>query len=324
MIIRPIFAVILVFILSGISWGAELKKLRVLKMPYISFAPIFVAEEEGYFRAEGLDIEFVHMRRSSQAIPLLVKGRFDVSAGTTSFSLFNAIAGGANLRIVAGKSFIAPGDCTTFVLMRKNLGLERKHLKAEELRGCRAALNPTSSRGYYFQKFLEPFGLDITKMEIVDIKNNMKAEAFKNGVIDLSITSEPWNTRILDAGHAKVLKPVSDFITGFQRGFIVFGPNLLENDPELGTRFVRAYLKGVSTYNRGKTERNVDILSQYTGLDRPSLKRICWPKFRQGGAIYSESIVAFQKWGAAIGKIDRVILPEEFWEPKFILQSLQP
>ena len=54
---------------------------------------------------------------------------------------------------------------------------------------------------------------------------------------------------------------------------LYYGPAFLDKDPELGRRFMVAYLQGVKQYNEGKTERNLEILQNYTRLDRDLLKQ---------------------------------------------------
>src|SRR6476469_9498226 len=55
--------------------------IRLVQLPYLTFAPFFIAQEEGFFNAQGLDIENVKLERTAQAIPALVSGQLDVLGG---------------------------------------------------------------------------------------------------------------------------------------------------------------------------------------------------------------------------------------------------
>lgn len=79
-----------------------------------------------------------------------------------------------------------------------------------------------------------------------------------------------------------------------------------------------AYLKAVRQYNRGKIERNIEILAKHTGLDRELLKKCCWPAFHDKGQINIESIVDFQSWALKKGFLDKGVSPDQFWDPSFI------
>jgi len=47
-------------------------------LPLLSFAPYFIAQEEGYYADEVLEAEFVQFQHSSDAIPALLQGQVDV------------------------------------------------------------------------------------------------------------------------------------------------------------------------------------------------------------------------------------------------------
>jgi hypothetical protein len=79
-----------------------------------------------------------------------------------------------------------------------------------------------------------------------------------------------------------------------------------------------AYLKAVRQYNKGKTDRNLEILAEHTELDRELLKKICWPTFRNDGSINIDSIFEFQKWGLKKGLIDQPASKEQLWDSRFI------
>ncbi|MEZ4640610.1 MAG: ABC transporter substrate-binding protein [Caldilineaceae bacterium] len=54
--------------------------LRVTIFPYLSFSPLYIAQEEGYFSAEGLDVEFVRFQRNSESLTALLRGEVDVDS----------------------------------------------------------------------------------------------------------------------------------------------------------------------------------------------------------------------------------------------------
>jgi NitT/TauT family transport system substrate-binding protein len=83
----------------------ELTHLKVVSLPYLSFAAFYIPQEEGYFTEQGLEVEFVKFTSAAQAMPLLSQGDLDVAAGSMSASLVNAIVQNINLRIVGGKEY---------------------------------------------------------------------------------------------------------------------------------------------------------------------------------------------------------------------------
>jgi NitT/TauT family transport system substrate-binding protein len=294
--------------LSGEGTRVKDQNLKVLFIPY-----------QGFFTEQGLKIEFVRLGRSAEAIPALTQGNLDVIAGTTSFSLFNAIARGAKIKIVADKGYIAPAGCTELAIMaRKGWAEASKPVGALQLKGRRIAVNPVSSAAFIAEKALQPFGLTLDDLQIVDLPDPVKLEAFAANQIDLAYANEPWVTRMSQAGHAVPWISASQVVPDFQNGFITYGPSLLGQYPDVGRRFMVAYRKGVLRYNEGKTDRNLDIIAKHSGLDRELLRQACWPTFRANGAINARSMLEFQGWGSKKGFLDMTATEEQFWDSSFL------
>src|SRR4030043_1615975 len=56
--------------------------LKVVTLPNIPYVTFYIAQEEGYFAEQGLDVEFVNFSSVTQALPLLVAGDLDVATGS--------------------------------------------------------------------------------------------------------------------------------------------------------------------------------------------------------------------------------------------------
>jgi NitT/TauT family transport system substrate-binding protein len=287
----------------------------------LSFAPFFIAQEEGYFADEGLEVEFVPFKRSSEAIVPLVQGELDVLAGTISFGLLNAMNRGSNIQFVADRGYVDVDSCLNGGILARRSLLESGQLDGpEQIEGLRVAVNPAAARGYFVDLVLEQAGLTYDDIEVVDVSNPALIEAMANGSIDLAVTSEPWVTRLIDEGGAEIWLPYGEIVPGFQLGYVAYGPSLLEENPEAGQRFMNAYLKAVRQYKEGKTERNVEILSKYTELDQEFLRQVCWQSFADG-EINVESVLAFQDWALKNGYLDGLVPEEQFWNPSFVQEA---
>ena len=136
--------------------------------------------------------------------------------------------------------------------------------------------------------------------------------------MDVIVTPEFNLTKLLMNGNAVVLSKAEDDIGPLQASVLAFGPRLLQEDPELGSRFMAAYLKGVQKYNEGKTERNLEIITKHTGIDRELLTEACWTPFHNDGYINVQSLVDFQIWAVEKGFLDQLAMGDEFWDPSFV------
>lgn len=316
--ISIVFLVVL-FICSSSSNGIseELVKLKVAYLPYISYSPVFIALEEGYFREQGLEIELVKFRGSGLSIPALASGSLDVSADSTGASLFAAVARGLKIKIVADKGHLA-GRCNYGAIMvRKELYESGEVKKIEQLKGRKVALQPIPVWGYVYEKILNEGNITLEDIEIVRMPGSSKVEAFETGAIDAASAGEPLITQLETLGYAVTLAAYRQVVPNYQIGSIVFGVNLIEKDQELGKRFMIAYLKGIRQFNKGKTERNIEILQKQTGLDPDIIRKICLPSFHSDGHVNTESILAVQDWAYDKGFIDSKVPVDQLIDMSF-------
>jgi NitT/TauT family transport system substrate-binding protein len=297
----------------------KLTKLKVAILPFLSYAPFFIAQEEGLFSAQGLDLEIIRFSHSPEAIPALIQGSIDAAGGLTTVGMLNAIARGARIRFVADKGFSDAEGCVYHGLVARRDLVERGELThPPQLKGRRIAINEASVEGYWVEKILKQGGLSLQDIGAGDIPDSAMLNAFERGAIDLAAPSEPWITRIVDSGHAVLWRSIQEVIPDFQFGVLLFGPTLLDKNPEAGNRFILAYLKGVELYNQGKTERNLSILSKHTGLDPAILIRACWPSFRAGGAVHVQSILDFQAWGVEKRFVEKAVDATSLYDSRFV------
>ena len=303
----------------GMKPSPEPVVVKALLLPYLSFAPFFIAEEEGYFAKQGLRIEFVKLVRTEEAVPALIRGDLDVGGVIVTPSLLNAIAHGARIRFVADKGYIAATGCTSNALMARRELIEDGELAGPaQLQGRRIGLVPTIYSGYYVEKLLNTAGLTLDDVESEYIPIPARSEALEKGAIDAVDSQEPWVTLLLQTGHTGIWMPAQQVIPDFQLGLVLYGSTLLDENPDAGRRFMVAYREAVQQYGQGKTERNLEILAKYTGLDRELLTQACWLPIRESGQINVQSILDFQAWTVEKGYLDNPVTEEQFWDSSFI------
>jgi NitT/TauT family transport system substrate-binding protein len=119
-------------------------------------------------------------------------------------------------------------------------------------------------------------------------------------------------------GHQSILEPVNELLPGAQFAVVLYGPTLLGENRGVGERFMAAYLKAVRQYNEGKTDRNIEIVAEFTELDPELLRAICWPTLQDDGSINAESVLDFQQWAVDNELLEAVVPVETFWDSTFI------
>ena len=298
--------------------------LKVLFVRFLSFAPLAIAEAEGYFRAQGLEVEPVSLTGSHEATPPLIRGELDVVTGLIKIGDFNAIARGASLRLVADKGHFEAGPCVPMAFVARRGFLDGSGPDGgERLKGARVAVSRSATSSTSWRRCSAGRASGWSDVNLARIHEAMVAEAIANGSLDIGVLAEPNLTRTLKSGKTVLWKSLQEILPEGQLAAVYFGPGLLERNRDAGRRFMVAYLQGVRQYNRGKTPRNLDILVAATGLDRELLKEACWQPIRGDGRINVESVLDFQRWAVRRGALDAVVPPERFWDPSFVEEANQ-
>jgi NitT/TauT family transport system substrate-binding protein len=297
---------------------AEPDIVKVSVLPYTSHAPLIIAMEEGFFADENLAVEFVRLTDGSQAIPMLIQGDLDATASGIQISMLNAIADG-QVKIVADRGYMASDGCTYAAFLAPPSWIDQFNASpVDALTGARISLSPVGFEGLMIEKVLGEYGLSLDDMVVSEIAPPNLLEAVENDSVDIMKEGEPWVTRLLDSGLVTEWYPFQELVPDMQFGVIMFGPNFLVERPEVGIRFMKAYLKGVEQYNEGKTERNIEILAEFTELDVDLLQRSCWPPIHTDGMITTATIDEYQQWAFSKGLIEQVLPVEDYWDPSFV------
>jgi NitT/TauT family transport system substrate-binding protein len=297
----------------------QLTKIKVSILPFLSYGPVFIAKEEGFFAEQGFDVEFVRIDKTSEAMPALAQGQIDVASGFFDVSTLNAIAQGGDIRYVSDKGYLDPNGCaaSTFVV-RKDI-LDKGTLNdLKNIKGMKVALTPASSAEYALDVLLKDTGLTSKDVEILNIPLAARLEGMGSGSVDIAAVSDPWTIRIVNAGYGAVWNPWQKLLPNFQFSINMYGPNFLEKNPEFGKKYMIAYLKGVRQYNQGKTDRNVEIIAKYTEMKSEEVKGSCWMSMRSDGMIDMAGMSGFQEWALAKGLQVSLVPAEKLLDMSFV------
>ena len=313
---RTCFVLLVLGALTSGCWASEegdLTTLRVGFTRHLTMSPLFITQAEGYFREQGLEVELVAMESAAVALPALMQGRLDVLPGPVSSAFFNAIHRGARVRLVADKGAYDGNSCShnAFVVSTAATAGEDPPI-IERVSTAREHFNQ-----FFVERALEANGYDPSHVEMFHIPQAAEYDAIVAGRLDAAFIGEPWLTRVRDGG-GEVWTPTNSIFDGYQYSVILYGPRLLDREPEIGERFAVALLQGLRAYDKGKTERNLDVLAEVIGHDRAELADVCWPTMTSDGLIDIESLMDFQAWAVARGDLDAIVAPEDFWEPRFV------
>ena len=295
--------------------------IKIPFAPILGLAPLFIADEAGYFDEQNINVEWVTIASVAEAIPLLADGGLDVAVGTPAAGLLNAISRGMNLKVVAGLSQMGAPDECSFVTFetRKDLYESGEVTSIADWKGRKIGLNGIGALPQYeLATLLNEEGLTLDDVELVVLPFPELVVGLQSKAIDVTVAVEPTLSQIkaLDIGVTQI--KANDYFPNMTSVFLMFGPNLLNDNPELGKRFMVAYLKAIRTSMEGKTESNVDFISNSTKLPKDVLNAACWDGRDPNAAFDLDAMMLIQKWFLDTGMIDQSVAEDQIYDSRFI------
>jgi NitT/TauT family transport system substrate-binding protein len=302
----------------------QTRALTVLKMnlnPNLGYAPLVVASEEGYFAAEGIRVDFVPLDVNS-ALLALTTGKVDVLSTPVRSGLFNLMARGVPMQIVADRGHAEPGRCSAEAFAATPETADRI-TRRKSFKGERFAIIRGGITEYLIDRLLAHEHLTQNDVEFAQLPQGPggNTEYFRahNQQIDaIRYTQEPTLSNNIASGVSKVVASMEEVAPGVQFGVILFGKRLLHDDPDLGRRFMRAYLRGARKYNEGKTARNVAIIAGYTKLPPDIIRRACWQPISNDARVSVPAMNDFLAWAHKSHYLDADVPTAKWWNPSFI------
>jgi NitT/TauT family transport system substrate-binding protein len=299
---------------------AARERVTFMMHRYLSGAVGFIAQERGFFERAGIDVDIVYSNREGNAMPGLMQGRIDVfTTGPLGPRYFNLVHRGARIRFVAAGVVYASDGCPyAATVARRDLVESGRLGDYASLRGLRISSDRSSSSYFFWHRALALGGLAMDDVELVDVPSTVRLEALRSGRIDVTTAVEPLVTRLVRSGHGVVWRNRAEVFPDQQSTFVVFGPRLLDERPDLGRRFLAAYLEAAAAYRaEGKSERHLEILERATRFDREDLLAMCWPPWTPDGRVDPATLREYQEFALEQGLIDAIVPFERMVDESF-------
>jgi NitT/TauT family transport system substrate-binding protein len=214
-------------------------------------AHLQLALDRGYFAAQGLDVETVHITSGAEMVPALATNQIQVGNGAPSAALYNAMSRGVDIRIVADYAHVGPPtDTTLAILVRKDLWDAGSVRSLTDLRGRTFAAGtvPGTVSDLLLDRALamEGIGRDGIQVQYMPIPDILAALA--NARVDGGTLTEPLATQAVQQGIAVVLYPAGAVIPGAILSVLQYSSQFAIEQPDAAIRFMIGYLQGVRDY----------------------------------------------------------------------------
>lgn len=266
------------------SFGASAAdKISIAVVNSTSDVALFVAQDKGYYKDEGLEANFIEFDSGAKMTAPLGAGQLDIGGGAASAALYNAVGRGIKIKIAADKARNVAGAGFQALMVRKDLVDSGAVKSIRDLKGRKVAITAAgSSDASVLNEAMKSVGLTYDDVEKIYLGFPQQVPALQNGAIDAAISTEPTVTNLVRLGAAVRFTGDDAFYPNAQTAVILLGGDFAEKRPEVATRFMKAYLRAVRDFNdalvNGKlagpgADDIVAILTKYSVVKDPVILR---------------------------------------------------
>src|SRR5215212_508432 len=187
--------------------------LKIGYIPLLTVGPLFVANDRGYFRDAGLDVELVRFNSGAEMVVGLGTGELAAGFAGASPGLFNAWARGVRIVFVADGGRGAPGHSNTLVVVRSDLvDVVRT---PRDLRGRRVGLSVVGSViDYVLRNLFEQNSMTLDDVEGVRLPSADVNAGLAGRTLDVAGVGEPFAAMAEQMGIARKWMTAEDIVPG--------------------------------------------------------------------------------------------------------------
>jgi NitT/TauT family transport system substrate-binding protein len=297
--------------LTRIVFGVETSLLPCL---------VWISENRGYFRDEGLDVSIIEFDSGRAALAEMLDGkvqRLDLATVAQTAVMSYGFRRG-NFGIVGTMAY---SEDDVKILANRDKGIKA----AGELRGKRVGVTLRSRGHYFLSLLLNHHGLAYSDVEIVDFRASELAQAISDGRVDAVSTWEPHltNGRKLLGENGLVLSGKGLFREEF---YFVVKEDFAKNHRESLKGFLRAIMKAETFVQENRTEA-IGIVARRLNLDRDFVASI-WSDFQYRLVIDQSVLVTLEieaRWAIKNKLVEETKVPDYSELIYFdLLEALRP
>jgi NitT/TauT family transport system substrate-binding protein len=311
-----------VFGLLQVGLAQAQTKIKVSSVQNFGAIVAYIANDKGYFKQEGLDVEIVYLNAAADAMALLAQGDFQVVEGGVSVGFFNALARG--LPLVMTSDRVSTPIHHMLLAGSQNKG---KITDVGDLRGKNIGTNSISAvTTYEIGKVLAASGMTLKDVEIKTLSFAQMIPALKNGALDATMEIPPFAAAIEDDGIGYAVADADDVIKPSPATIAAtfINTDWAAKNKEAMRGFFVAYLRATreycTAYHHGANRAEVMQIALKNGLDHSidSIERNPWTGRSMDGSVHMESVLDQQAWYVTNGLLAKPQTADRIYTAEYI------
>jgi NitT/TauT family transport system substrate-binding protein len=210
-------------------------------------------------------------------------GQLDAGGGSAAAGLYNAVARGIKIRIVADKASSLPGYPVNRLIVRKQYVENGRFKSLADLKGMKIANDaPGVAAQVTLDTALKRGGLTRADISVPMLQMSDYVAAMKNGAVDGAMATEPFGTIAIKDSIAVAVAGDDQLIPGHQIANLLYSEGFATKHRDAAVRFMKAYLRGVRFYDGAlkhghlagpNADEVIGILTRSTRIKDPAIYR---------------------------------------------------
>jgi NitT/TauT family transport system substrate-binding protein len=329
---RLAFALSAFFAASTAAPRAEPIKIGVIKN--FGAAPLYIAEDKGYFAAQGVPAELVWFDAAQPITVGVVSGALDFGVTGLTAALYN-LAWNGQLKLISGFTHEAPGfHDYAYVVSNQAYGAGFTALK--DFPGHSIATTQIGSSSHYALALLsEKFGFDPKSFRMMPMQSiaNMRS-ALTGGQVDAAITVGSSAMPLVQEGKLKLLGWVGDE-TPWQVGAAFTATRTANERRTTVEAFLRAFREATRDYHDAFADSAdirrdgpaapeiLTLIAKYTGVPVEQILPAI-PFIDANGRLDEKDVLHQIAWYKSQGMVNGEVVGATIFDGRYVLPTSSP
>ena len=283
---------------SSITGSNEPQKLKIAVLPILDALPMYVAQENGYFDEQALEVEFIPVGSAAERDQVIASGQADgMINDLVSTFLYNQ--GSTQIQVVSFAR-TATSEFPQFrILAAKDSGIS----SVDDLKGVEIGISEGSVIEYTTDRFLEAEGfsaLDIVTLAVPSIPVRMSL--LDSGEIKAANLPDPLASLAIQGGAVVIIDDTS--YPEYGNSLISFRKSVIDSNPGAITGFLTAVEKASKEINADPTKWDT-LLTEKKLIPAPLIGSYQIPIFPIGSLPNQAQWEDVVQWGIDKGYISQ-------------------
>jgi NitT/TauT family transport system substrate-binding protein len=271
--------ILVIFIFLLLQGSGFSKTYTFGLVEWAPWATAYVAEQKGFWKAEGLDVQITQFSEyENGSVKAFKYGKIDFAIMMLG-SAVNMIERNPKYTIIYEHCWSHGGDY--FILSSK---LSDLHQLKNRKTGIYTTTVPIL---FFLNKILEKSNLDIKDIDFIEVSNTVNLnQAFRRGIFSAIISYVPEASNVIKDKTGKLLYTSADFPGVIPEGVVVQN-NILANHPGDVSKFLSAWLRSVKWQHDPANQKEYFEILKKTMFKDSSYSNEELKSFQKGGRIHN-------------------------------------